>query len=136
MACRPSECSAPRGLHRTEATVAEYGPAAAVSAALDLALPAQGTAVAIKRRHSRQRSDFAAVKPAQLGQVRKQRDSSTRPTPGTLLSSSYLSHRTELRTARSRSLTLCSLFAQIIDIRLQASVLRLGRMLEPVLFHH
>jgi hypothetical protein len=67
----------------------------------------QRTAVAVERRHSRQRSDLSAVEPAQLGQVREQRDTETRPTPGTLLSSSYLSHSGESRTSRSKSSSAC-----------------------------
>ena len=39
---------------------------------------------------------------------------STRPTPGTLLSSSYWSHSAELRTARSRSLSACSTVIRLL----------------------
>src|ERR1700677_877157 len=39
-------------------------PAQPLTAALDLALPAQGAAVAIERRHARQRRDLASVPPA------------------------------------------------------------------------
>ena len=50
----------------------EQDPAQPLTAALDLALPAQSAAIAIEWRHARQRSGLAAVKPAQFRQVREQ----------------------------------------------------------------
>jgi hypothetical protein len=63
---RPQHGIAPHRSHRGQI----QDPAQPFTTALDLALPAQGAAVAIERRHSRQRGDLPAIKPVYCVLVR------------------------------------------------------------------
>jgi hypothetical protein len=94
-------------------------------------------AVLVERRHPRQRGDFAPVEAAQLGQVAQQRRAQ-HPAYSRHAAQYFIlvPQRRVAHRAVEVVVGVLELFAQLIDMRAQTMMQRLGRVLEPVLLHH